>query len=304
MHDDTEGKKGKSPKKPEGKLVACGNCEGCNTKACKKCDKCLSKPKKRCALRKCTDMRRVPAKDDTKKKKKKRGRPKKEETVDEDSDDGDGSADGKPKPKIRIKLSAKTESAAEKKQTKKRKATPQKSAENGNSRKKPRRSPEGYGADDKEDEMFDVDTLQFEHDELDGTWEASRNFATKHGPWRLPESIESEFKEVAKLTLINLSKADEYDIFAEPVDESEVQGYYETITNPMDFSTMKSKVEKGEYGEGSDAAANLYEDFLLVFDNCYTFNDGGGEVVDEAALILKSMSLTFAKVCREVMRTK
>lgn len=66
---------------------------------------------------------------------------------------------------------------------------------------------------------------------------------------------------------------------------------------------MKSKVETGEYGEGSEAAANLYEDFLLVFDNCFTFNDGGGEVVDEAKLVLRAMSLTFAKACQEVLRS-
>ena len=37
VHDDP---KSKSPKKPQGKLVACGECEGCKTKACKKCEKC------------------------------------------------------------------------------------------------------------------------------------------------------------------------------------------------------------------------------------------------------------------------
>ena len=37
VHDDP---KAKSPKKPQGKLVACGKCEGCKTKACKKCEKC------------------------------------------------------------------------------------------------------------------------------------------------------------------------------------------------------------------------------------------------------------------------
>ena len=99
-------------------------------------------------------------------------------------------------------------------------------------------------------------------------------------------------------------RADEYEIFKEPVSESDVPGYREIITNPMDFGTMRSKIEQGKYGEGSDAAAKFYEDFLLVFDNCYQFNDGGGEVVDEAKIALKLMSLAFAKCCQEVTRLK
>ena len=67
---------------------------------------------------------------------------------------------------------------------------------------------------------------------------------------------------------------------------------------------MKSKAENGEYGEGSEAAAKLYEDFLLVFDNCFKFNDGVGEVVDEAKLVLKAMPLTLAKAVEEVLRLK
>jgi len=230
----------------------------------------------------------------TEDKKKKPGRPKKKSKKGDEDDSGNDDDKDESKPRIKIKM------PQEKKQaSKKRKAGTPSKEENGNTKKKARRSP----GEEEVDEMFDVDTLQAEHDALQ-TWEASRDSVTKLGPWRLPSEIESEFKEVGKLTLINLSKVDEYDIFADPVDASEVPDYYETITNPMDFSTMKSKVMKGEYGEGSSAAAKLYEDFLLVFDNCYQFNNGEGEVVEEAMSVLKAMSLTFAKVCNEVKRMK
>ena len=119
------------------------------------------------------------------------------------------------KPKIRIRLSAaksgkeRSTGSSEKKQGKKRKATttPQKT-ENGNARKKSRRSTPGSsdGSDDEEDEMYDVETIQSEHDALAGTWEETRDFATKLGPWRLPAQIESKFKDVAKITLIAISK--------------------------------------------------------------------------------------------------
>lgn len=101
-----------------------------------------------------------------------------------------------------------------------------------------------------------------------------------------------------------LQRFDEYDIFADPVSDEDVQGYSDIISNPMDFGTMKTKAEKGEYGEGPDAAAKFYEDFLLVFDNCFKFNDGVGEVVDAAALVFKALPLTFAKACQEVTRIR
>ena len=85
--------------------------------------------------------------------------------------------------------------------------------------------------------------------------------------------------------------------------ENDVPGYHAIITRPMDFGSMKSKVSQGKYGKGSNAAAKFFDDFLLVFDNCHTFNRGEGEVVDEAMLILKAMPLTFAKSCQELMRS-
>jgi hypothetical protein len=54
--------------------------------------------------------------------------------------------------------------------------------------------------------MFDVNQLQSKYDNLDGTWEAARDFFVKFGVWRLPRVIESKFEEVAKITLTNISK--------------------------------------------------------------------------------------------------
>lgn len=105
------------------------------------------------------------------------------------------------------------------------------------------------------------------------------------------------------MLILLLHRLDTYDIFKDPVSEDDVPGYHTIVTRPMDFGTMQSKVKQGKYGKGSSAAAKLYNDFLLVFDNCHTFNGGEGEVVDEAMLILKAMPLTFAKSCEEVLRS-
>ena len=45
----------------------------------------------------------------------------------------------------------------------------------------------------------------------------------------------------------------------------------------------------------------FYEDFLLTFDNCATFNEFG-DVLKEATAILALLPLEYAKACEEVAR--
>jgi len=298
--------------KPKAKLKACGKCEGCKTKACKKCDAC--KAKKRCRQRTCLNIQRIEVNADTEcQPARKRSLPEKQ-TGDDKSNGGTGATtEAVRKPRIRIRVSSAKKATAESnvglenEQEKKRKATPQKTE---SARKKPRRSDaktspksnhESHAANE---EMFNVKKQQSEYDELDGSFASARQHLIQRGPWRLPRSIESKFKDVAKMTLCDISKFDAYGIFKEPVNDKDVPGYGEIITNPMDFGTMLSKVEEGNYGTGSDAAAKLYEDFLLVFDNCNTFNDGEGDVFNEAISALKALPLTFAKSCQEIRRKR
>lgn len=53
-----------------------------------------------------------------------------------------------------------------------------------------------------------------------------------------------------------------------------VPDYYQVITNPMDFGTIKYKLNMGEYRRDDD----LMRDAFLVFDNCNTYNDSDAEV--------------------------
>lgn len=65
----------------------------------------------------------------------------------------------------------------------------------------------------------------------------------------------------------------------------------------MDFGKMKLRIENEVYGSGSDAAAALYKDFLLVFDNCLLFNTEESDVTEEAARVLGLLPETFASAC-------
>lgn len=216
MYDDEadKGKKGKSPQKQTVKLVACGQCEGCKRKACKKCEACTGNPKKRCINRACVNIRRETVKG--------KGSSNGHKGKGDDGSNDDANGQELPKPRIRLKLSSgkkgtPTEKTTEKKSAsaKKRKATPQKTIGNASKRartssaKKPSPSSSDESEDDDEDadeSMFDVNQLQTEYDNLDGTWEAARDFLVRQGVWSLPSVIESKFEDVAKITLANISK--------------------------------------------------------------------------------------------------
>lgn len=172
-------------------------------------------------------------------------------------------------------------------------------------KKKARRSKGGARGDDSEeevDEMFDVEKVKAKEAELDGTFDDARNHYTSGGPWYLPPKLESKFKQLAQIVMSNMAKADQFDLFDAPVDKEEFPEYYEVISNPMDFSMMRSKVDKGKYGKGSAAVAKLYEDFLLVFDNCREFNGDTGDVIDEASRLFGMLPTTFALAIEEVTR--
>lgn len=54
-----------------------------------------------------------------------------------------------------------------------------------------------------------------------------------------------------------LQKKDTYQIFAQPVDAEVVPDYYDVITNPMDFATMKKRLAKGLYKTWDDFQVHI-----------------------------------------------
>jgi Bromodomain len=67
-------------------------------------------------------------------------------------------------------------------------------------------------------------------------------------------------------------------VFSVPVPKDEFPEYYEQINKPMDYGTMKIKLEDGEYR----SAQSMQKDFILIMQNCRTFNADSSEIVREA----------------------
>lgn len=99
---------------------------------------------------------------------------------------------------------------------------------------------------------------------------------------------------------LHFCRHDGYSVFAKEVNDEEAPGYGDVVKYPMDFSKMRTKVRKGEYGVGSEAAAALCKDFRLVFDNCYLYNDDGNDVTEEATRILGILPETYVAACIQV----
>lgn len=74
-------------------------------------------------------------------------------------------------------------------------------------------------------------------------------------------------------TMIKLLQAiagrDTADIFGEPVDVSEVPDYTDVVSEPMDLSTMRRKLETGAYYTLDD----MQSDFDLMIRNCLAYNN-------------------------------
>ena len=164
----------------------------------------------------------------------------------------------------------------------------------------------GYISEIKSDDPYmNAETMKRERHALSKGFKVAKKFFCKRGPWTLPPEVgDNRFTAVAKLTLAKMVKCDRFDVFTEAVTEDEAPGYYNIIKYPMDFSKMKNKIEEGIYGSGSRAAAAFYEDFLLVFENCFLYNDDEGDVVEEAARLFALLPETYALACTAIASKK
>ncbi|XP_034095991.1 bromodomain-containing protein 1-like isoform X2 [Gymnodraco acuticeps] len=76
------------------------------------------------------------------------------------------------------------------------------------------------------------------------------------------------FNILLRAVLSQLQEKDQYSIYAQPVNVKEVSDYLDHVKNPMDFSTMRKRIDAHEYGSLDDFEA----DFNLVISNCMKYN--------------------------------
>ncbi|XP_034027311.1 bromodomain-containing protein 3-like isoform X3 [Thalassophryne amazonica] len=82
--------------------------------------------------------------------------------------------------------------------------------------------------------------------------------------------------------------------FYKPVDAEalELHDYHDIIKHPMDLSTVRKKMDKGEYSDPQSFAT----DIRLMFSNCYKYNPPDHEVVAMARKLQDVFEMRFAKI--------
>nr|DAD46550.1 TPA_asm: hypothetical protein HUJ06_016487 [Nelumbo nucifera] len=75
-------------------------------------------------------------------------------------------------------------------------------------------------------------------------------------------------KKLLVFILDRLQKKDTYGVFSEPVDPEELPDYHEVIEHPMDFGTVRKKLDGGAYSN----LEQFEKDVFLICSNAMTYN--------------------------------
>ncbi|XP_042318851.1 bromodomain and PHD finger-containing protein 3 isoform X5 [Sceloporus undulatus] len=106
------------------------------------------------------------------------------------------------------------------------------------------------------------------------------------------------FNVLLRTTLDLLQEKDPAQIFAEPVNLSEVPDYLEFISKPMDFATMRRKLESHQYRTLDE----FEEDFNLILTNCMRYNSKD-TVFHRAAIRLRDLGGAILRHARRQAET-
>ncbi|KAM4733671.1 LOW QUALITY PROTEIN: bromodomain-containing protein 1-like [Anableps anableps] len=106
------------------------------------------------------------------------------------------------------------------------------------------------------------------------------------------------FNILLRAVLSQLQEKDQYNIFAQPVCIKEVPDYLDHITNPMDFSTMRKRIDSHSYRSLGD----FEDDFNLIISNCMTYNAKETFFYKAAQRMLDHGGVILRRARREVDR--
>uniref|UniRef100_A0A6P8HNP5 BRCA2-interacting transcriptional repressor EMSY-like n=1 Tax=Actinia tenebrosa TaxID=6105 RepID=A0A6P8HNP5_ACTTE len=80
--------------------------------------------------------------------------------------------------------------------------------------------------------------------------------------------------------------------FLRPVDPNEAPGYLKVIKTPMDFSTIKSKLEAGLYKDYTE----FYDDMILTKTNCFKYNPPGHDIRKDCEEVFHYFETEYEKM--------
>ncbi|CAN7034906.1 unnamed protein product [Brassica rapa subsp. trilocularis] len=102
-------------------------------------------------------------------------------------------------------------------------------------------------------------------------------------------------KQLLVFILDRLQKKDTYGVYSDPVDPEELPDYHEIITNPMDFSTVRKKLDSGAY-----ATLEQFEgDVFLICSNAMEYNSSDTVYYRQARAIQELAKKDFENLRRD-----
>ena len=118
------------------------------------------------------------------------------------------------------------------------------------------------------------------------TSKLNKSSAKTPAPPRAPQTPEQKaMNDLFK----KIQHKDSLKIFAQPVKEEFAPGYFNVISNPMDLSTIRYKMNH----EDNYNLANFKEDVILMITNCMTYNPETSVFYEEAAKLYKYFKTIF-----------
>ncbi|KAF5840185.1 hypothetical protein DUNSADRAFT_17532 [Dunaliella salina] len=96
--------------------------------------------------------------------------------------------------------------------------------------------------------------------------------------------VPGDWAQRARLVVRELMASPTAVSFLEPVDDEEVPGYYDIITEPMDLGTIMAKLTRTLSGGGNtySSLAEVVADVQKVWSNCLEFNEPASEIAADA----------------------
>ncbi|XP_010416554.1 PREDICTED: ankyrin repeat, bromo and BTB domain-containing protein DDB_G0293800-like [Camelina sativa] len=110
-----------------------------------------------------------------------------------------------------------------------------------------------------------------------------------------PSSTPLPDKKLLLFILDRVQKKDTYGVYSDPVDTEELPDYHEIIKNPMDFSTLRKKLESGAYS----TLEQFEQDVILICTNAMEYNSADTVYFRQARAMLELAKKDFGNLRQE-----